>query len=84
MPLTNDNMHLAARLWQAVLDAFQMPEHQLEISMSTPDPVQRMHFVQDLLLGQEGREYLEKEVRHHLPEVQFRGGDWMPKGTKRT
>jgi hypothetical protein len=72
MPLSNDNMHLAARLWQAVLDSSQVPEHQLEIAMSTPDPVTRMHYLEDLL------------VQFQLPEVRFCGGDWMGKGTKRT
>jgi len=52
MALTNDNLYLASRLWQAVLDASQVPESQLEIAMHIPDPVERMHFVEDLLVGQ--------------------------------
>lgn len=37
------------RLWEAVLDAFQLPENQLKLAMQNNDPVKRMHFIQDLL-----------------------------------
>jgi hypothetical protein len=69
MSLTNDNMHLAARLWQAVLDASRVPEHQFEISMSSPDPVARRQAVEGLF-----------PAKPSLPKVQFRGGIWMKSG----
>jgi hypothetical protein len=65
MPLTNDNLHLAKRLWQAVLDASRVPESRLELSMASPDPVARRRAIEELLSSS-----------FSLPHVKFRGGEW--------
>ena len=44
-----ENVVMNTRLWEAVLDAFQLPENQLKLAMQNNDPVKRMHFIQDLL-----------------------------------
>ena len=50
MSLEVEVMTVRNRLWEAVLDAFQLPESQLDLAMHNPDPVKRMHFIKDLIL----------------------------------
>ena len=47
--ISNDELCFAScRLWQAVLDATQEPEHLLAIAMKNPDPVARQQAVREL------------------------------------
>ena len=44
--MSDDELRFASwRLWQAVLDASQVPEHLLAIAMKNPDPVARQQAV---------------------------------------
>ena len=47
--MSDDELRFATwRLWQAVLDASQVPEHLLAIAMKNPDPVARQQAVREL------------------------------------